>query len=375
MKFESNVGLNINGGGTRGYFCHAYLRNILNHLELDSSKVYNLYDVIGGTSIGGLLACAYAVGIPFNTIDDIFKKNAKWIFTVRTALDVTLRRSASVPSNKVSVDSKQGKALIASNQAIYQTASGYSNYGHKRLYKELKNIFGDKTINDLKTIVAIPTLDYVNKKFYLYSNAGKGKYDKYLKNDDIKLTDLLAMTSAAPCFLPPYKYNGTLYDDGGLFLNNASSCVEIIMDVINPYNPKKIMTELCTGSSDGAFYYTGDYDIPDSEKKDRAKQSLLTKLLGQEYLQLSMTGAQEIIEHMYTFKSKFSDKQFYYHGFHPALEKDPYNEGGGVDYTLLDASTSKFFDYADEIALKYFNLNKKEIELHFKRIERAKRSY
>ena len=75
--------LSIDGGGIRGIFPAMYLANIEKELKLKGSlnwQIYQNFDLICGTSTGGILAIALSLGIPAIELVSLYYDNADKIF-------------------------------------------------------------------------------------------------------------------------------------------------------------------------------------------------------------------------------------------------------------------------------------------------------
>lgn len=189
--------LSLNGGGVRGLFTISVLaqieRNIENRSSAKSVKIGDYFDLITGTSIGGILALGLASGKSARELEPVFFENALKIFPQK----------------------KDGfKKLI---KQIFNPL-----YDSKPLYETVISMIGtDSTFNDLQRRVLIPAINL---------STGKPQFFKTPHNPDftrdgvLKLSDAAMATSAAPTyFAPHYCEDLTAYfADGGLVANNPS---------------------------------------------------------------------------------------------------------------------------------------------------------
>lgn len=75
--------LSIDGGGIKGVFPALFLTLLEDELKNRSdgkTKIYQHFDLITGTSTGGIIAIALALGIPAKEIYQLYLDNAKKIF-------------------------------------------------------------------------------------------------------------------------------------------------------------------------------------------------------------------------------------------------------------------------------------------------------
>ena len=200
--------LSLDGGGMRGLYTASVLQSLVNRFSgLDSGNkdIGKGFDLIVGTSTGGILACGLAVGIPINKIVELYSKKGNKIFT------------DPFPSKKVLKKLwwlvKNSRKAVNSNKALAQ---------------ELQDIFHNKTMGQVYNereiglcITAVNLIDHSPRVF-------KTPYDP-LKNMDNnrKLTDICLASSSAPILFPiahiPDPERSNIYEDfvdGGLWANN-----------------------------------------------------------------------------------------------------------------------------------------------------------
>lgn len=174
--------LALSGGGYKGLFS----AHVLSRLEKElGCPVAQKFDLLSGTSIGGIIAIALALEIPAGDIERLFLEKGKKIFKKRTFIST-------------------GLILM----------SKYSNSGLKEVLGEL---FEDKIIADLKHRVIIPAINYTEGKPQVF----KTPHNPKLKNDkNLKLVDVALATSAAPTYFPVFSSNAGDFVDGGLMANH-----------------------------------------------------------------------------------------------------------------------------------------------------------
>ena len=158
--------LALSGGGYKGLYTAKMLANLENKVFF--CPVAQKFDLIAGTSIGGILAIALALEIPAAEMVEFFIKNAKQIFSPQ----------------KASI-----KGLCK------------SKYSHTRLKCVLEEMFGEKTVGDLKHRVVIPTINFSKGEPQVIKTR---HYEKFYSDQYQKLVNVALMTSAAPIFFPIY---------------------------------------------------------------------------------------------------------------------------------------------------------------------------
>lgn len=179
--------LSLDGGGVRGYLTAKILFNIETFLNKKNNEDINIgqrFDLIVGTSTGGIIACALSIG-----------KSAKEIFKLYETL---------IP-----------KIFIPKTKGIFKP-----KYSNEILKKELREILGDKTLKDVKTRLCITSVDVENSSPRLHKS---DYFDRNVLRQDEKLIDLALATSAAPTYFPLVntKHSANL-TDGGIVASNPS---------------------------------------------------------------------------------------------------------------------------------------------------------
>ena len=189
--------LSLSGGGFRGLFT----AQVLAELEQEAGKpIGRCFDLICGTSIGGILALAIGLEKPMSEIVELMKERGEKIFP-----KWLLRRI---------LPDCPGIWLEERFRGI--CSARHNNGELKALVTE---IFGDAKIGDSRHHLVIPTINYSAGTSQFF----KTSYHPTFKRDiHCKMSDVALATSAAPIFLPMYKFEGSgaRYVDGGLIGNN-----------------------------------------------------------------------------------------------------------------------------------------------------------
>jgi len=181
--------LALSGGGFRGL----YTATVLAALEKQAGKpVAQCFDLICGTSIGGVIALALGLEKPAEEIAAIIEKRGPEIF----------------PNGNKSWSrylSKVRRYLVAE----------YSNAPLKRVADEL---YGDSTMRDSRHWLIIPTVNYSTGKPQFFKTPHHNTFRADRKR---KMSEVALATSAAPIFFPVYQSEETssCYVDGGLVGN------------------------------------------------------------------------------------------------------------------------------------------------------------
>lgn len=184
--------LALDGGGIKGTFTASVLSTLQ---EQSSVRVQDSFDLIVGTSTGGILALGLGLGFQPDKLLNFYVNNGPDIFpcTGRIA-----RARASI------------RQLFSSKLAS------------EPLEKALDDVLGERLLGDAATPLVIPSYDAVAGRIYLFktphglnSNADAG----------LKAADVGLATAAAPTYFRSAKSRnrkGARYVDGGVWANNPA---------------------------------------------------------------------------------------------------------------------------------------------------------
>lgn len=188
MKFKI---LSIDGGGIKGL----YSSTILEHLESKFGCCCSDYfDMVCGTSTGGLIALALSQKIPASEISKIYTEHGKKIFP------------------------KQNKLVGLIRQTFWK-----GKFKDEALKKVLTEIFGERVIGESNNLLCIPSYSFKDARPWVFKYDHKeGNLDS---DDKAKHVDVALATSAAPTYLPLAEidfYDYKQFIDGGVWANNPS---------------------------------------------------------------------------------------------------------------------------------------------------------
>lgn len=177
--------LALSGGGYRGLYTATILRRIE---ESFGQPLARHFDLICGTSAGGLLALGLAAEIATEELEAMFVRDGKRIFGSRSLLRRVL-----------------GKWVLAKH-----SAAGLRGVLAERL--------GEMTIGDLKHRVLIPAVNYSKGSGQFFKTPHLPKYETDFRR---RLVDVGLATAAAPTYFPLHRIDGIgAFADGGLVGNS-----------------------------------------------------------------------------------------------------------------------------------------------------------
>lgn len=197
--------LSLDGGGIRGIITCVILKYIeeqLQQLDHPNAKLGDYFDLIAGSSTGGLLAAILLY--PDNS------NNAR--FSVQEALDLYAKKGDDIFNVGFWEHIINPFGLF--NEKISQ----------KNLENQLEEVFGDLELNDFIKPSLITSYDICQRKAKFFTSHDA---KELLQNFYVK--DLCRATSAAPTYFEPAKIK-SLYGqeftliDGGVYANNPALC-------------------------------------------------------------------------------------------------------------------------------------------------------
>ncbi|KAL8124852.1 patatin-like protein 1 [Apium graveolens] len=177
--------LSIDGGGIRGIIpgtILAFLESKLQELDGPNARIADYFDVISGTSTGGLVTAMLTAPDQHNNKQPMFSAKDINKFYFQNGPKIFPQDSASATGPK---------------------------YDGKYLRSTIKDILGNITMNETLTNVIIPTFDIKLIQPMIFSTSDA----KVKTSKNALLADVCIATSAAPTYLPAH-YFETKHEDG-----------------------------------------------------------------------------------------------------------------------------------------------------------------
>lgn len=203
--------LSIDGGGVRGIIpatILAYLESQLQELDGKDARLADYFDVIAGTSTGGLVTAMLTAPNEHN----------RPLFAAKDIKEFYLEHSPKI--------FPQNRGLFASIRNTLKLLNG-PKYDGAYLHHIIREKLGESRLHQTLTNVVIPTFDIKNMQPTIFSSY-EVKDSPLL---DARLSDICISTSAAPTYLPAYHFKnqddqGNVREfhliDGGVAANNPA---------------------------------------------------------------------------------------------------------------------------------------------------------
>jgi predicted acylesterase/phospholipase RssA len=196
----------------RGIYQAAYLHTLTQRIEDTSQKrtdIGRVFELLVGTSTGGIVACALAVGIPLSDVIELYRKHGGSIFPRQWLRSIGFLGIGTAT-----------RAFFAGNRK-----------GEAALRLALEGVFREETVAEVyerrHIALAIPAVDLTRH----YSTVFKTPHMARLngRDNNRSLVDVCLATSAAPILRSVARLTEPTgagaqvdYVDGGLWANNPS---------------------------------------------------------------------------------------------------------------------------------------------------------
>nr|XP_023875259.1 patatin-like protein 1 [Quercus suber] len=216
--------LSIDGGGVRGIIpgvILAYLESQLQELDGEEVRLADYFDVVAGTSTGGLIAGMLVAP----------NENNRPLFAAKDIVPFYLENSLKI--------FPQACGIFASAVNLVKILTG-PKYDGKYLHKLIRKELGDTKLHQTLTNLVVPTFDIKKLQPTIFSSFQLTNHPIL----DAALSDICIGTSAAPTFFPAHYFSnqdthGSVRDfnlvDGGVAANNPTliAISEVTKQIIN----------------------------------------------------------------------------------------------------------------------------------------------
>lgn len=175
--------LSLDGGGIKGVFPASFLTTVEDSIGGDLA---NHFDLIVGTSTGGIIALG--LGLGFSTAEIL------------------------------SFYEELGPSVFASKSTRRLSRLWRARYDQQPLREALVAKFGDRRLGDSTTRLVIPSLNLETGEVYIYKTAHHPRFERDYR---VPAVDVALATAAAPTYFPVQQgATGLPLVDGGTWANN-----------------------------------------------------------------------------------------------------------------------------------------------------------
>ncbi len=212
--------LSIDGGGIRGIIPAAFL---VAFEKRTGKPICELFDLIAGTSTGGILAAA-----------------------------LTLPNSRGKPEYSAeqarSAYFEHGGAIF--HRSLLRTVTTLGGlarpiYSPRALERVLEEYLGDARLHTTLSEILVTAYDMTSDTPWFFKTSFAK--DHRAPVDDPLLTQVVRATTAAPTYFPPLSMEGHCMIDGGVFAANPALCAYAQARVMYPQEDEFLVVSLGTG--------------------------------------------------------------------------------------------------------------------------------
>lgn len=200
--------LSLIGGGIRGAFVTAFLREIEDRL---GRRIADSFDLIAGTSTGGIIAAGLAAGLTADEMNDFYVRYGEKIFSRRPPFRPPGFSKLFFPIANRLCQNKVGTDLSDFFRARYCPDT---------LYESFTEGFGDRTLGSIRhTRLIVPTVNLTRGTPHVFRTA---HLPEAIGDQDVSICDLLVAATAAPTYFPHKEIKDQAFADGGLWATDPS---------------------------------------------------------------------------------------------------------------------------------------------------------
>jgi predicted acylesterase/phospholipase RssA len=247
----------------RGYLSATFLKRFCVQAGIPANQLFNSFDIITGTSIGGVQALGYAYGKSPDEMLQFFSSKGASIFYYNSILPLSAY-----------------KFSVIMGLPTYPTTF----YGQAPLQAALEAVFGTTlTLSDLPGKVIIPSWDAGEDASIIFSNITG--FEPFMTGANTEVVNVGLATSAAPLYFPSATVSGETLIDGGVYQNNPVTTAFSVARQLFPEAIRLCVLSVGTGVAHNAFVpetalkLSSDPDLVSEVEQEMAKvrQKLLLK--------------------------------------------------------------------------------------------------
>ena len=181
--------LSVDGGGIKGIFPAAVLASLEQEC-LDGETIGDYFDLIAGTSTGGIIALGLGAGLTASEILQMYLDEGHQVF----------------PSRE--------RGPIGKVRRLFR-----ARYDRRPLDELLSQRLGHKTLRESRHRLLIPSTEGRYGEVWVFKTP---HHPSYILDGDQRMSSVAAATSAAPTYFTPFEQRGHTFLDGGIWANNPT---------------------------------------------------------------------------------------------------------------------------------------------------------
>ncbi len=168
--------LAIDGGGIKGVIPAAFLAAVEN---ATGKRIVDYFDLIAGTSTGGIIAIGLGMGMSAQTILDFYLQNGASVFGREAGAGWWANAAAR---------------FLRRVRWVFRP-----KYRSRKLEGALREVFGDSRLGDSQTRLLIPAVDAQRRDLHVFKTAHHERFKMDWREGAVEVA---LATSAAPTYFP-----------------------------------------------------------------------------------------------------------------------------------------------------------------------------
>lgn len=202
--------LSIDGGGILGLLPCLMLAELEKRF-LNGDPIGRHFDMVTGTSTGGIIALGLGQGKSAQEISKLYIERGEYIFP--------------------------GNWLVRRLRGLGQWI--VSPYDRRNLENELRREFGDAVFGTSAIATCIPSFEGRYGEPYVFKTP---HHPDYKKDQHEKIVDVALATAAAPTYFAAVQRDGYVFADGGIWANNP--CMIGLVDALTCFDIDRTQVRL-----------------------------------------------------------------------------------------------------------------------------------
>lgn len=206
--------LSLDGGGLLGTFTAAFLADVERAV---GRPLASYFDLIAGTSTGGIIAAALAAGEPAERVRRFYLERGPVIF----------RRPWERPDYPTAKRPGRFTRIVATFADPFLRRVGFDwnwlwspKYEDTDLKGALEEVFRDRTIGEVRGArLVLPSIDLTRGQTVVFKTP---HMERLVRDRHYRIVDTVLSTTAAPTYFPHARFGNGAFVDGGLWANNPT---------------------------------------------------------------------------------------------------------------------------------------------------------
>lgn len=200
--------LALDGGGIRGAFAAAFLQTIE---EATGQRIVDHFDLIAGTSTGGIIALGLGLGLSANEILQFYVNDGPHIFGQQN----NPNNQGWLSGSKLTVQ----RLLMRGKHAVAP------KYDSTQLKRALERAFHSKRLGDSSVRLVIPAYHADKGDVYVFKTRHHARFQMDWKESAVNVA---LATAAAPTYFEAHPMpSGAPLIDGGIWANNPAGLAAV----------------------------------------------------------------------------------------------------------------------------------------------------